>query len=123
MRGMHGAKPYATAAGANSISGQSATMEATCLEAAAAVETTTAGVPATATTKTTTKSSTSAAVPSRPCYGTERHGCDANEQINYLFYFHALKFDRATLDSYRASAGFWDATGDVLTALSLGIES
>ena len=121
---MHSAKPYATAAGANSTSGQSATMEATCLEAGAAVKTTTAGVPATATTKTTTtKSSTSAAVPSRRCDGTERHGCDANEQINYLFYFHALKFDRAILDSYRASAGFWDATGDVLTALSLGIES
>ena len=104
MRGMHGAKAYATSAGANSTSGQSATMEATCLEAAAAaVETTTAGVPAatkatatarvTATTKATaTESSTSAAVPSRRCYGTERHGRDANDQINYLFYLHSFIF-------------------------------
>jgi hypothetical protein len=91
---MHGAKAYAASAAANSTSGQSATMEATCLEAAAAaVETTTAGVPATATTKpTATESSTSAAVPSRPRYGTERHGRDANDQINYLFYLHSFIF-------------------------------
>jgi len=92
MRGMHGAKAYATSAGANSTSGQSATMEATCLEAAvAAVETTTAGVPA-ASKATATESSTSAAVPSRRCYGTERHGRDANDQINYLFYLHSFIF-------------------------------
>jgi hypothetical protein len=37
----------------------------------------------TATTKSTaTESSTSAAMPSRPCYGTERHGCDADHQRN-----------------------------------------
>ena len=42
MRGMHGAKAYATAARANSACDQSATMEPTCLEAATAVETTTA---------------------------------------------------------------------------------
>lgn len=78
MRGMHGAKAYATAARANSACDQSATMEPTCLEAATAVETTTAGpctftstsasgVPATATTKTTTtESSSTAAVASCP---------------------------------------------------------
>ena len=74
MRGMHGAKAYATAARANSACDQSATMEPTCLEAATAVETTAAGrctsisgVPATATTKTTTtESSSTAAVASCP---------------------------------------------------------
>jgi len=91
MRGAHGPKAYATAARANSACDQSATMEPTCLEAAAAVEPTTAEV--TATTKpTATESSTSAAVPSRPCYGTERHGRDADDQINYLFYLHSFIF-------------------------------
>ena len=73
----------------------------------------TAATKATATarvTATTTESSTSAAVPSRPCYGTERHGCDANEQINYLFYFHVFKFDLALLASDCATAGFCGAT-------------
>ncbi len=76
MRGAHRAKAYATAARANSAD-QSATMEPTCLEAATAVETTTAGpctstsasgVPATATTKTTTttESSSTATVASCP---------------------------------------------------------
>jgi hypothetical protein len=91
MRRAHGAKAYATAARADSACDQSATMEPTRLEAAAGVETTTAGVPA-ATKSTATKSSTSAAVPSRRCYGTERHGRDANDQINYLFYLHSFIF-------------------------------
>jgi hypothetical protein len=51
----------------------------------------TAGVIAAA--ATTKSSSTTAVVPSRPCYWTERHGCDANYQSNYFFYFHAFKFD------------------------------
>ena len=70
----HSAKADATSAAANSMCDLSATMEPTCLEAATAVETTTAGpctstsgVPATATTKTTTtESSSTAAVASRP---------------------------------------------------------
>jgi len=97
MRGAHSAKPDAASAAANSMCDLSATMEPTCLEAATAMETTTpAEVTAarvTATTKpTATESSTSAAVPSRPCYGTERHGRDANDQINYLFYLHSFIF-------------------------------
>jgi hypothetical protein len=72
----HSAKADATSAAANSMCDLSATMEPTCLEAATAVETTTAGpctststsgVPATATTKTTTtESSSTAAVASCP---------------------------------------------------------
>jgi hypothetical protein len=89
---MHGAKAYATAARANSACDQSATMEPTCLEAATAVETTTAGVPATATTKTTTagvpatattkttttESSSTAAVASRPSGVSQGNRCDAH---------------------------------------------
>jgi len=64
----HSAKADTTSAAANSMCDLSATMEPTCLEAATAVETTTAsGVPATATTKTTTtESSSTAAVASCP---------------------------------------------------------
>src|SRR2546421_9220631 len=97
MRRMHGAKADAISARAKSTSDQSATMEPTCLEATTAVETTTpaemTAARVTATTKpTATESSTSAAVPSRPCYVTERHGRDANDQINYLFYLHSFIF-------------------------------
>ena len=91
MRRMHGAKADATSARANSTSDQSATMEPTCLEAATAVETTTPAEVTAARVTATTKP-TSAAVPSRPCYGTERHGRDANDQINYLFYLHSFIF-------------------------------
>ena len=85
MRGMHGAEAYATSAGANSTCDQSATAEC------AAMETTATEVTA-ATKATATESSTSAAVPSRRCYGPERHGRDANDQINYLFYLHSFIF-------------------------------
>jgi hypothetical protein len=47
-------------------------MEPTCLEAAAAVETTTAEVTA------ATKLTATAAVSRRPCHGTQRHGCDTD---------------------------------------------
>ena len=73
----HAAKAHATSAGANTTCELSVTMEPTALETAA-----TEVAAATATKSTTT------AVPSRPCYGTERHGCDANYQTNYLSYFH-----------------------------------
>src|SRR6266496_2177494 len=59
----HSAKADATSTGANS----------TC-DAAATKATATARV------ATTTESTTT--VPSRPCYGIERHGCDANYQSN-----------------------------------------
>ena len=79
MRRMHGAKAYATAARANSACDQSATMEPTCLEAATAVETTTSGVPATATNKTTTtESSSTAAVASCPSGVSQGNRCDAH---------------------------------------------
>jgi hypothetical protein len=77
MRRVHGAKADATSAGANSTSDQSATMEPTCLEAAAAVETTIPEVSAT-TKPTATESSTATTVSRRPCYGTQRHGCDTD---------------------------------------------
>jgi len=46
------------------------------------------GVPTT--TKTTTAKSSTTAVRSSPRNGTERHGCDANYQTDYLFNFHVL---------------------------------
>jgi hypothetical protein len=68
-------------------------------------------VPANAATKaTTTESSSTAAVASCPCCGTQRHECDADYQSNYLLYFHAFKFDLALLASDSASAGFCGAT-------------
>jgi len=97
MRGMHGAEAYATSAGANATCDQSATAECAAMETTATEVTgatkATATARVTATTKATaTESSTSAAVPSRRCYGTERHGRDANDQINYLFYLHSFIF-------------------------------
>jgi hypothetical protein len=74
-----------------------------------ALETATTDVAATksATTDVTaTTKSTTTAVPSRPCYGTERHGCDANYQSNYLSYFHISTFRRALPVSDCASARF-----------------
>src|SRR4029077_11510947 len=47
---------------------------------------------------------------SRPCDGTERHGCDANYQSNNLSNFHTLKLDRVSLGSYCVSAGYCGAT-------------
>ena len=67
-------------------------METTAAEVTAANKAT-ATARVTATTKpTSAESSTPAAVPSRPRYGTERHGRDANDQINYLFYLHTFIF-------------------------------
>jgi hypothetical protein len=77
----------------------------------------------TATTKpTATESSTSAAMPSRPCYGTQRHGRDAYYQSNYLSNSHVLKFGRALLAGDCASAGFCGATSELALAPSLEIE-
>jgi hypothetical protein len=59
-----------------------------------------------ATTEVTAAAAATTTVPSRPYYGTERHGRDANYQINYLFYFHTLTFGRALSGSHCASAGF-----------------
>jgi hypothetical protein len=68
-------------------------METTSAEVTAATKaTTTARVAATTKPTATEAASTSAAVSSRPCYGTERHGRDANDQINYLFYLHSFIF-------------------------------
>jgi hypothetical protein len=106
MRGAHGAKAYATSAGANSTCDVSGTTEPT------------AGVTATTTTK---SSSTAAAVPSRPRYGTERHGCGTNHQSNYLLYFHAFKFGPSLLAGDCASAGFCDTTSELVLAPSLEI--
>ena len=64
------AKADAASTGANTTCNLSVTVEPTALKTAAATK------------------STTTAVPSRPCYGTERHGCDANYQTNYLSYFH-----------------------------------
>jgi hypothetical protein len=65
----HAAKADAASAGANSTCDLSASMEpTTALEAA----------PTKVTAAATTKSATTAAVPSRPCYGCERHGCNGN---------------------------------------------
>jgi hypothetical protein len=63
MRGAHGAKPYATSAGTNATCDDSAAAEAPAAKVTAA-----------------TKAST--AMPSRPCYRTERHGYDADYQRN-----------------------------------------
>jgi hypothetical protein len=74
------------------------------------VETTTPRVAAATKPSATGESSTSAAVSSRKCYGTERNGCYTDYQSNYLLYFHAFKFDLALLASDSASAGFCGAT-------------
>jgi hypothetical protein len=71
----HAAKADATAAGANTTCNLSVTMEPTALKTAA-------------TEVAATAKSTTTAVPGRPCYGTQRQGCDAKYQTNYLSYFH-----------------------------------
>jgi hypothetical protein len=87
---------------------------------AATKSTATARVAAT-TKPTATESSTSAAMPSRPCYGTERHGRDASYQSNYLFYFHAFKFGASLLAGHCASAGFCGATSELAQVPSFEI--
>jgi hypothetical protein len=93
------AKADATSADTSTTGTLSVTMEPTALETAAIKSTTTA-------------------VPSRPCYGTERHGCDANYQINYLSCFHAFTFSRDLPGTYCAFARFCDVTEVILTAPS-----
>ena len=84
----HSAKADATSAGTSSAWDGYATAERAAMETTTPAEVTaatksTATARVTATTKSTaTESSTSAAMPSRPCYGTERHGCDADHQRN-----------------------------------------
>ena len=102
--GAHSAKADATPAGANSTSGDSATAEC------AAVEATTAEVSTTAAVATPAKSSSTSTVPTRPCYGTERHSRDADYQSSYLFYFHAFKFGLALPASDCAPVGFYGVT-------------
>jgi hypothetical protein len=85
----HAAKADATSAGANTTCDLSATMEPTAVETAA----------------TATKSTTTT-VSSRRCYGTNRHGCDANYQSNYLFYFHIASSVRACLPAITRSRDF-----------------
>jgi hypothetical protein len=63
-------KAYATSTGANSTCDLPATMEPTALETATTEVTA------------TTKSTTAAAVPSRQCYGTQRHRCNTYYQTN-----------------------------------------
>jgi hypothetical protein len=77
----HSAKADATSAGANPTCDDSATAEHAAVETTAAEVTaaTKATVPARVA-ATTTESTTT--VPSGPCYGIERHGCDANYQSN-----------------------------------------
>src|SRR5206468_11331190 len=87
----HSAKADATSTAANSMCDLSATTEPSCLE------TTTAKVAA-------ATEASSAAMPSRPCYGTGSNGCNADYQSNYLLYFHALKFDLVLIASDCASA-------------------
>src|SRR6266496_3491352 len=76
----HSAKADATSAGANSTCDDSATAEHAAVETTAAEVTAATKATATARVATTTESTTT--VPSRPCYGIERHGCDANYQSN-----------------------------------------
>jgi hypothetical protein len=82
----HSAKADATSAGANSTCDDSATAECAATETTAAEVTAAAKATATArvaaTTKPTATESPTTTLPSRPCYGIERHGCDANYQSN-----------------------------------------
>ena len=82
----HSAKADATSAGANSTCDDSATAECAAVETTAAEVTAATEATATesvaATTKPTATESTTTTVPSRPCYGIERHGCDTNYQSN-----------------------------------------
>jgi len=102
--GAHSAKADATSAGANPTCGDSATAECAAVKATAA-EVTAATKPTTA-----SESSASAAMSSRPCWGSERHSRDDNYQSSYLFYFHASKFGLALLASDCAPVGFYGAT-------------
>jgi hypothetical protein len=77
----HSAKADATSAGANSTCDDSATVEHAAVETTAAEVTAASKATATARVAATTTESTTT-VPSGPCYGIERHGCDANYQSN-----------------------------------------
>jgi hypothetical protein len=81
----HSAKADAAPARASSTWNGYATAECAAMETTAAQVTATTKATATArvaaTTKPTATESTTT-VPSRPCYGIERHGCDANDQSN-----------------------------------------
>jgi hypothetical protein len=72
------------------------------MEPATAVEAAPTKVTAAAATKSTTTT-----VSGRPCYGCERHGCDANYQSNYLSLFHISTFRRALPASDCAFARFY----------------
>src|ERR1700730_10659191 len=43
----------------------------------------------------TVEASSTPAVGSGPQHGSERHGCDANYESTYLFYFHVFRVGRA----------------------------
>jgi hypothetical protein len=82
----HSAKADAAPARASSTWNGYATAECAAMETTAAEVTAATKATATArvaaTTKPTATESTTTTVPSRPCYGIERHGCDANYQSN-----------------------------------------
>src|SRR6476620_9601102 len=90
-------KVRSTTSGAHSAKANAASAVASSDRAASA-----AGEPAV--------EATTAAVPSRPCYGTKRHSHDGDYQSSYLFYFHAVKFGPALLASDCAPVGFYGVT-------------
>jgi len=104
--GTHATEADATSASANTTCDLSATMEPTT-----ALEAATAKVTADATAKSTTTT-----VSGSPCYRTDRQGCDANYQSNYLFHFHISTFGRAPACSDCASVGYYGASKESLLA-------
>ena len=105
-------KANATTTGANATCDLSAALEA------ATTEVTTATMESAA----LEAAATTTAVPSGPCYGCERYGCDANYQINYSSYFHISTFGRALPDSHCASVGYYGVSKESLLPPSFEIE-
>src|SRR6476661_1309234 len=98
--GTHATEADATSASANTTCDLSDTMEAA-----------TAQVTADATAKSTTTT-----VSGSPCYRTDRQGCDANYQSNYLFHFHISTLGRTPSCSDCASVGYYGASKESLLA-------